>query len=251
MQTPFTIASVIFFLGVLIFVHEMGHFLVAKYFDVKVLKFSLGFGPPILTFALGETTYQIALIPLGGYVRMAGENPLEEVPQEDKARAFNTAPIYQRALIAIAGPAANLILPVICFFSYNLLGPEVLAPVVGQVEEGEVADLSGVKPGDRILAVNGERTWSFERVQRLVSQRPNEKIVLRVLRDDKEIDLYAVPKPAIARDHFGAKETVGRISVSAIGTGSRVGVEYPDRNEFGFKTGDVVVDIAGTKGRAH
>src|SRR5436853_4787247 len=93
---PSAIAAFFIFIGILIFVHELGHFLAAKYFNIKVLKFSLGFGPPLVAFKRGETQYQIAAIPLGGYVKMVGDSPVDEVAPEDRARAFTTAPIYQR-----------------------------------------------------------------------------------------------------------------------------------------------------------
>ncbi len=105
---PTAVAAFIVFIGVLIFVHELGHFIVAKLFNVKVVKFSLGFGPTLLSFTKGETTYQIAAIPLGGYVKMIGDNPIDQVDAEDLDRSFSGAPVYQRALIAVAGPLFNL-----------------------------------------------------------------------------------------------------------------------------------------------
>jgi len=161
---PTSIAAFIVFIGVLIFVHELGHFLVAKLFDIKVSKFSLGFGPPLIAFERGETTYQVAVVPLGGFVKMVGEHPDEPLPEEDRDRAFSTAPLYQRALVAMAGPAFNLVFPIVCFFAYNVLGPQVEAPVVGQVAPGRPAAEAGLRAGDRIVAVDGRRTYSFERV---------------------------------------------------------------------------------------
>src|SRR5512140_817442 len=111
------IGAFVVLLGVLVFVHELGHFLVAKMFKVKVLRFSIGFGPKIAAFTRGETEYRIAWIPLGGYVKMAGELPEDDVPPEDVKRSFLAQPWWRRALIVAAGPAFNLIFPVFALFA--------------------------------------------------------------------------------------------------------------------------------------
>lgn len=248
-MSAFTILAVIVFVGALIFVHEMGHFLVAKLFDIKVTKFSLGFGPPLLAFTRGETTYQIAAIPLGGYVRMVGENPSEPIPPEDQARAFTSAPIHQRALVALAGPAANLAFPVLCFFTYNLLEPEVLPPVVGQVEAGEPADAAGLRPGDRILSVDGERAWSFQRVVQLISARPGETVPLEVQRGDEVLELRVTPKPVADEDVFGQPRQKGMISVSSVPDAARIGIDDPGKLPAGgeaLRTGDLILAVNGS-----
>ena len=102
--------------GVLIFVHELGHFVCAKAFGVKVLKFSLGFGPKLLGLRRGETEYVIAAFPLGGYVRMLGESPRDVVTEEDQGRAFHQQDLWKRVAIVFAGPAMNLVLPLLLFF---------------------------------------------------------------------------------------------------------------------------------------
>ena len=103
---------IVILLGVLIFIHELGHFLVAKLFDVQVERFSLGFGPALLRRTVGETEYVVAALPLGGYVKMLGEMPGEELPEAERERAFNYKPAWQRIAIALAGPAMNMLLPV-------------------------------------------------------------------------------------------------------------------------------------------
>ena len=247
-MSPFVIVAVVLFIGALIFVHEMGHFLVAKYFDIKVEKFSLGFGPPLVAFTRGETTYQVALIPLGGYVRMAGEYGSEELPREERARSFTHAPVHQRALVALAGPAANLVFPVVCFFAYNVLGPEVLPPVVGQVEPGRPADRAGLRPGDRIARVDGERTWSFDRVVQLISARPGETLPVEVERAGERLLLEVTPEPMPGTDFLGRPEEKGMISVSAHRDAPVVGIEDPARlppGLEGLRTGDTVLRVGG------
>ncbi|MCK6545570.1 RIP metalloprotease RseP [Myxococcota bacterium] len=242
---PAAIAAFIVFIGVLIFVHELGHFLAAKYFDIKVLKFSLGFGPPLVAFKKGETQYQIAAVPLGGFVKMVGDNPVDDVSPEDKARSFNGAPIYQRAIIALAGPAFNLVFPVICFFAYSLLGPIEAAPVVGQVELGTPAERAGLKTGDRVLTVDGERAWSFQRMAKLIESRPGQPLVLEVRRGDEQLELTVIPREVPREDVFGAPEKHGQIGVSSTRAGTRIGVDDPARNTGGLRTGDRILSIDG------
>ena len=109
-------AAVAVLLGVLILVHELGHFVFARIFDVKVLRFSLGFGPRLIGFSRGGTEYQLSLVPLGGYVRLLGEDPGEAIPPIDRPRALASKPLWQRYTVVIAGPVFNLILPLFIYF---------------------------------------------------------------------------------------------------------------------------------------
>lgn len=242
---PKEIAAFIGFIGILIFVHELGHFLAAKWFNIKVVKFSLGFGPPLIAFRRGETQYQIAAFPLGGFVKMVGDAPGEEIDPDDRARAFTNAPIHRRAIIALAGPAFNLIFPVVCFFAHNLLGPEVVSPVVGQMEIGKPAELAGMKRGDRVLSVDGARVWSFDRMAELISPRPGEPLTIKVLRDGQELELKVTPAPTQGEDFFGAPETQGKIGVSYARAGTRIGIDDPKKNTGKLITGDRVLRVAG------
>ncbi len=244
---PEDFAAFIALLGILIFVHELGHFLVAKAFDIKVTKFSLGFWRPLVSFTWGETTYQIAAIPLGGYVKMAGDNPYEEVDSKDRDRAFTTAPIYQRALVAAAGPTANFILPVICFFAYNVLGPEVLAPEVGGIEPGTPAARAGLKPGDRFLSVDGHRVWSFERLQELIQDRPGVPVQLEVEREGEQVAVDLTTDVKTIRGDFGSKRDIGVIGVANSRNGTRIGIIDSKRAPSGLETGDQVLTVDGQR----
>ena len=241
---PQAFAAFIAFIGILIFVHELGHFLAAKLFDIKVLKFSLGFGPPLISFRAGETTYQVAAVPLGGYVKMVGDMPHDEVDPEDAARAFTRAPVYQRALVAIAGPLFNFLFPVICFFAYNVLGPEVLAPEVGSVEPGQPAARAGLKAGDRIVSVDGNRTWSFQQLVELIQARPETASQLQVQRDGQTLELEVVPDARSDRDAFGKERKIGIIGVASRRVGTRVGVIDRSLAPDGLRTGDEIISIA-------
>src|SRR5262245_51362890 len=147
-------------LGIIIVIHELGHFLVAKFFKIKVETFSVGFGPRLIGFRYGETDYRISAFPLGGYVKMAGENPGDTVtgaPNE-----FISKPKWQRFLVASAGPAMNLILALgilTGLFMYGTKVPEFSEgeAVIGTVEPGSAAATAGVQTGDRIVSIANKR----------------------------------------------------------------------------------------------
>lgn len=243
---PQAFAAFIAFIGILIFVHELGHFLAAKLFDIKVVKFSLGFGPPLIAFTWGETTYQIAAVPLGGYVKMVGDSPLDDGEADDEPRAFSRAPLYQRSLVAVAGPLFNFLFPVLCFFAYNVIGPEVLAPEVGSIEPGQPADQAGLKAGDRILSVDGNRTWSFQRFVELIQERPKVPSTVTVARGEQTLELQVVPDAREDRDLFGKPREVGVVGIASWRVGTRIGVADPARAPAGLATGDKVVKVSAT-----
>ncbi len=244
--TPATVAAFVLFIGILIFVHELGHFLAAKYFDIKVLKFSLGFGPPLFRYTRGETVYQIALLPLGGFVKMLGDSPLDDVAEEDRARAFNTVPVHQRAVVAFAGPLFNLIFPVACFFAYYLLGPTVLAPIVGQLEAGSPALMAGLQTGDRVLEIEGTSVWGFDHMRDLVRDRAGDPLAFKLRRGDEVIDVSITPREHPDVDDFGAARTRGIIGVTPARNGrTRVAVHGPGALALGFVTGDKILSVDG------
>lgn len=240
--SPVSVAAVVLFVGLLVFVHELGHFLAAKYFDIKVLRFSLGFGPVIFSFERGETTYQIAAFPIGGFVRMAGDNPAEEVPPEDRDRAFTTAPRHQRAAIALAGPAFNLLFPVLCFFAYNVLGPTVQPPMVGTVLPGSPAERAGLQAGDRVVSVDDENVHSFERLQRLLRSRPHETAEVEVLRDGERKKLrIGVGSDFV--DRLGKTERVGQIGIVSSRQANRIGIFRSVPGLEGLRPGDRILRV--------
>ncbi|WP_242396072.1 site-2 protease family protein [Anaeromyxobacter oryzisoli] len=184
------LGSFVVLVGGLIFVHELGHFLVAKAMGVKVVRFSIGFGPRLFGFTRGETEYRIALLPLGGYVKMAGDDPSEEPAAEDRGRGFLEQAPWRRLLISLAGPAANLIFPAAIYLVLGLAqnGTPTAGPVVGTVMPGSPADRAGLRPGDRILSVEtpGEPARPvryFGDLQDLVSPHPGEPLAFEVERD--------------------------------------------------------------------
>src|SRR5260221_5916528 len=139
----FTLLSFALVISVVVFFHEMGHLLVGKAVGVKAVRFSIGFGPKLLSFERGETEYRLSLLPLGGYVKFAGDNPYEEVAPEDRGRGFLEQPPWKRGLIAFAGPAANLVLAVIFYFAVFAAPHQDLLAQVGYVKPRSPAALAG------------------------------------------------------------------------------------------------------------
>ncbi|HEB50399.1 MAG TPA: RIP metalloprotease RseP [Desulfobulbus sp.] len=205
-----SLLSFIIVLGVLIFVHEFGHFIVAKLFGVRVLKFSLGFGNKVVGRKWGETEYLISAFPLGGYVKMFGEQQGEEIPAGERKRSFSHKPVWQRFGIVLAGPLFNLFFALVLFFiMFAVAGlPEpVDTTVIGNVAPGSVAERAGIKPGDRILSIDGRETTSWEQVSRLVRRSNGREITLVLERNGKRVTIHASPAMEKIKNIFG--EEVG------------------------------------------
>src|SRR5260370_7416348 len=144
------LAYTLVLLGVLVFVHELGHFLVAKAVNVKVVRFSIGFGPRIFGFTKGETEYRVGWLPLGGYVKMAGELPQDELSPEEAKRGFLAQAPWKRALIVTAGPAFNLLFPILAYFLLFLGTHQQISTRIGSLEPGLPAPQTAPHPADRI-----------------------------------------------------------------------------------------------------
>ncbi|PKY10242.1 RIP metalloprotease RseP [Acidithiobacillus marinus] len=164
MQVLETIAAFILAIGILVLIHESGHFWVAKFMGVKVLKFSIGFGPALISRRWGKdhTEYVIAALPLGGYVKMLGEQSGEEIPPEDGHRTFDALAPGRRFLIALAGPMANLLFAVIAYAGVAWIGIPGLAPIIGLVSDHSLAAQAHLQPGQRITALNGQKVYTWE-----------------------------------------------------------------------------------------
>lgn len=221
-----TIISAVVLLGILIFIHELGHFIVAKLSGVKVLRFSLGFGPKVVGRKWGETEYMISAVPLGGYVKMLGEEPGEELDEAELKRAFHVQPLLKRALIVFNGPLFNILLTFVIFTIVLAWGSPVnipviskLLPVIDQVEEGYPAQRAGLKPGDTVLSIDGKKidTW-FDMVE-IVAKSPGKELAFQVKRGGKVLDVKITPKSIEQEGGDGQKITIGRIGVRKVGGG--------------------------------
>jgi regulator of sigma E protease len=248
-------------LGVLIFVHELGHFLVAKLFGVKVLRFSLGFGPPIgigrwrLAFRRGETEYVAAWFPLGGYVKMLGEDPEEELAAEglpvapgDAERAFNRKPVWQRLLVLFAGPGMNLLLPVAIFTAVLATGMPRPAPVIGTLEPASPAERAGLRVGDRVVAVGGEPVRWWEDVEDAIRARPGQTVSLRIEREGAALDVPLALEARPGLDPYGSSTEVGFGGLGHARLAAVVGIPDPASPVARvLRSGDRVTAVGGSE----
>ncbi len=234
------IIPIVILLGVLIFVHELGHFLVAKLFDVRVERFSLGFGPALLRRRVGETEYVVAALPLGGYVKMLGELPGEELPEAERDRAFNFKPPWQRIAIALAGPAMNMVLPVFLIAALVMAGIPTLTSRVGGVRPGTPAAAAGLLPGDRIVRVGDSEIWRWQDLTAALRASSTPEIGIGVERSGKVLEL------AVTRERL-EDGGLGPIGVESFAAASLVGVADEDGPAAlaGVRTGDRIVSVNG------
>ena len=201
-----TLVSFIVVLGILIFVHELGHFLVAKLFKVKVLKFSLGFGPKLISKTLGETEYLISAFPLGGYVKMLGENPDETDEEEDQERSFAAKPVWNRFFIVLAGPVFNLLFSVLLFFLiFLVMGiPENRDTTeIGKVSPQSPAAVAGIEVGDRIIGIDGREISSWMEVLTTVSESEGRELEFTMVRGGEELVIPIAPRIDSVTNVFG------------------------------------------------
>ncbi|MGO9568117.1 MAG: RIP metalloprotease RseP [Desulfomonilaceae bacterium] len=204
-------------LGVLIFVHEFGHFIVAKLVGVKVLKFSLGFPPAMINRKWGETEYILSWIPLGGYVKLLGEDPEsdEEVPPEELPRAFTSKSLPARMAVIVAGPLSNYLLAIVLICAGYVAGMPVLVSDIGKVLEGTPAMEAGIKAGDQVVAINGEPVWRWEDMRTIIAKNAEQRLAVTVEREGSRLDLTVTPKLAEQKDMLG--EPMGQIGVAPSG----------------------------------
>jgi len=237
-----TMLAFVFVIGVLVFVHELGHFLAARRIGVRVLKFSLGFGPRLIGFTRGDTEYCVSAIPLGGYVKMAGENA--EDPRSGQPDEFLSKTKWQRFQVLIMGPVMNIALAILLLAVVLLQGADVPAyldklPVVGGVEKSSPAEQAGFKAGDRVVVVNGREVPTWEAFDLAIASQPGRTLDVTVVRDNSEQRLRVTP------DSDGKYE-VGRIGVFP-NVHPRVQSVRPGEPAAtaGVKQGDIVEAVNG------
>lgn len=202
-----TLFSFILVLGLLIFVHELGHFLFAKLFGVRVLKFSLGFGPKLVGKVIGETEYVISAFPLGGFVKMFGENPDEQqITEEDRKGSFAHKPVWQRFMVVLAGPLFNILFSIVLFFmvfSFVGIPTSVDTTRIGKVNENSPAAAAGVQAGDVIVRIDDTATIGWVDVLEAVKNSAGEPIRVDVERDGEQLSLEIVPAIDAVKNVFG------------------------------------------------
>ncbi len=246
----------LFVLTTVVFVHELGHFLVARWCGVRVKAFSIGFGPELFGFDDRHgTRWKLSAIPLGGYVRFFGDEDAASTPDretldsltpEERNTTFFGKSVWQRAAIVAAGPIANFILAIAIFAAiFTLYGREVTTARVDQVVAGSVAEKAGFRPGDLIRTIDGSRIETFNDLQRIVSTSADRPLTIVVERDGAPVTLEATPERREVTDRFGNIHRIGQLGLSRDTSGGNVTVErysLPEAIVMGAEETWMVVD---------
>jgi regulator of sigma E protease len=215
----------LFVLTVVVFFHELGHFLVARWNGVRVLVFSIGFGPELFGFNDRHgTRWKLSAIPLGGYVKFFGDENAASVPDRDAAAAMNSTErkesfVHQavgpRAAIVVAGPVANFILAIVIFAAlFMLFGKQSTAARVESIQPESAAAAAGFQPGDLVISINGRSIENFSEMQRIVSTSAGDTLTIEVERDGARVTLKAVPALKEVKDNFGNVHRLGVLGIS-------------------------------------
>jgi regulator of sigma E protease len=216
--------SFVVILTLLVFVHELGHYLIARRNGVRVDVFSIGFGPELFGWtAASGTRWKFSAIPLGGYVKMYGDSDVAsataapvEMTAEERAVAFPHKSVGQRAAIVIGGPAANFLFAVVVLAGlYMTVGQPYTPPAIDTVEPGSAAADAGFRPGDLVRAIDGQSIERFEDMQRIIQARPGQHMSVTVERDGKPVTLSVTPKVHQFRDRFGNDQRIGLLGVKS------------------------------------
>jgi regulator of sigma E protease len=224
LQYPVSFVAV---LTVVVFVHELGHYLVARWAGVKVEVFSIGFGPELFGFTDSHgTRWKVSALPLGGYVKMfgdredtdAGGDRSRPMTPEERSVSFFHKPVFRRMAIVVAGPASNYVFAAIVFtILFASFGQQVSSTVVGGVTEGSAAAAAGLEPGDKVVSLDGQAVTRFEQIARTVEMGLNEPLTIGVERNGQALTLKAVPQVVVLTDNFGNQHSAGRLGISSSG----------------------------------
>ncbi|MCP4665695.1 MAG: RIP metalloprotease RseP [Deltaproteobacteria bacterium] len=210
-------------LGIMIFFHELGHFIVAKFFGVKVLKFALGFGPKLVARVVGDTEYSIRYFPLGGFVKMLGEDPEDDEspdlsPQEFE-KSFENKHVLKRMAIVTAGPVFNLVLALFLFCGiYLVTGIHLMTPEIGQVRADSPASRAKLLKGDIITSIQGTKVERWSDIKELIRDKAGMPLAMTVRRDDRVIRLTVIPEETVSKNQFGEDEKSSLIGIVASGS---------------------------------
>ena len=215
----------LFVLTVVVFFHELGHFLIARWCGIGVETFSVGFGRELIGWTDRQgTRWKVSLIPLGGYVKFEGDSDetstpdqetIDQMTEAERARSFHTKPLWARSAVVAGGPIANFILAIVIFSAvFAINGRQLTAPIVDKVNPGSAAEEAGLKTGDRVVSIDGAPIESFLDLQRIVSTSADLPLKIDIDRGGEVLTLDAIPKRQELTDRFGNKQSIGVLGVS-------------------------------------
>lgn len=235
-------------LGLLIFVHELGHFSVAKYFGVRVETFSIGFGKKIWQRTKGDTTYCLSLIPFGGYVKMFGDDPSADIPESERAHSFLHKNVWQRIAVVLAGPLMNFFFAILVFALIGLVGEDKPLAVVGEIEPQSPAYIMGLQAGDKILAVNNTPVQLSEQVSQAIENNADGDLELLIERygSKEKISLKGKTISVVNPNPLSTKDRIGSLQgLQWLPLASAVGVSNPNSPaaKAGIKTGSLIRSV--------
>ena len=220
------VPAFVFVITIVVFFHELGHFAVARFFNVTVRVFSVGFGRELIGWTDRKgTRWKISILPLGGYVKFAGDADVSSRPDnseatkeasaEERAGMLQFKPLYQRALVAVAGPLANFLLAIVVFSAlFMITGKPAQPPIIDQVMAGSAAEAAGLQQGDIIHSVNGEEIAAFRDLQMIVGESAGQQLRIMVTRAGQDIVLDATPRAVEIETILGDTETIGRLGIT-------------------------------------
>jgi len=210
-----SIVAVIILLGVLIFVHELGHFLTAKSLGVGVLKFSLGFGPKLAGRKVGETEYMISMVPLGGYVKLLGESDTDDVLPQDEKRSFVKQHVWKKIVIVVAGPLFNFLFAILAYAMISMIGMPNLTTDIGSVQAGSPAEAAGIRAGDSVVSIDGRGVERWGDLADMIAKSGGREITVTLKRDGATVNLGVKPEKVKGKNYFGEDVDIWKIGVGA------------------------------------
>ncbi|MBI5376927.1 MAG: RIP metalloprotease RseP [Candidatus Schekmanbacteria bacterium] len=241
------LVSMIVALGLLIFVHELGHFLVAKKNGIGVKKFSLGFGPKIIGRKWGETEYLISALPLGGYVKLEGEEPDEEC--ENPEKSFSRKSPLAKLSVAAAGPIFNIIFAIFILAGIYMSGITVLKAVVGEVDKDSPAWKAGLKFGDEVVKINDTPVASWDELTNIIHVSSGKTLMFTISRDGNLMNKEIIPDQRVITDLLNEQKTIGLVGIKPVALKARIGgvLASSIAEKSGIKDGDTIVSVNGKK----
>ncbi len=240
-------------LGPLVIFHEFGHYIFARIFNVKAEIFSIGFGPTLWKKQMGETELRLSAVPLGGYVKLLGEDGETELPPELKERALQRQAPWKRFLIFFGGPLFNFILAILVFALILVIGEPQMASVAGRVVKGSAAEQAGFRSGDRIVSINGEPVSRYEEVVLKVNESHERPLVFEVLRpqpggEPLKEEISITPSGRLGYSVYGEQKQIGEIDgLFPTARSNQIGISDPNSpaGKIGLKTGDKLIAVEG------